>query len=185
MDANAKNRLKMIILTLLTVFLLLTTAYFYYVNRVESEKTLKKEAYMATVAIKYISIRAYYMHRAYANYTGDMEEFKIKLRYDRQEVITYLNFSISVLEDARKRCDSLGLSHLGLDNNIAAYKKLRDFLLKNWGNTSKVIPVTEYLVTHYDNFEALFFDLSDAECCFDYNYDDSELIEEALKHAPA
>ena len=183
MDKDRKTRIIITLLVFLIVFLLILSAGLYFVNRQENGKTLKKEAYMATVIIKYAVVKAYYMHLNYSHMQGNFSEDDIiNMTYDRRDVITMLNFSISTLKDARSRCDSLGWSHMGLDNNIMAYEKLRNFLMENWGNVTKVLPVTKYIM---DNWGIAFYNwVDEAETGSNYNYDDSQVIEEGLKHAP-
>ncbi|MCD6559604.1 MAG: hypothetical protein J7K57_07040 [Palaeococcus sp.] len=166
------------VLIFIIAVLLILSGILYYINREENGKNVRRNSYMATVLVKYAVEKAYYIHERY----NETHNFTT-LREDKQEIITLLNFSISVLKDARKRCESLGWPHLGLDNNIAAYQQLRDFLFLNWGNSSKVIPVTSYIKDHFDVGIALGFNIHEAECCFNYNYDSSNIIEEGLKRA--
>ncbi len=187
MDKEKKSKVITTLLIILFVALVYLSAGLGYKVIQENGKTIRKESYMASVMIEYAVDRAYYMHVNYTHFAGHPStEDLINMTRDRQEVITMLNFSISTLKDASGRCDIVGLTHKGLDKNIVAYEKLRDFLLENWGNTSEVLPVTGYIKNEMDedNYEVLFPRAEDAECCFDYNYDFSEEIYAGLAQAP-
>ncbi|NPA75678.1 MAG: hypothetical protein GXO25_06320 [Euryarchaeota archaeon] len=164
------------------VFVLLLGAYglMYYEYRTDTEKTIKRDAYMATSLIYMVVAESYWDH---VNYSHGQNISEQDVQYEGKSMITLLNFSISVLKNVSKKCDSVGWTHMGLDINIKAYIELRNFLLKNWGNYKKVIPVTKYIKDNFSIAFVLFFSDDDAECCFDYNYDTSQVIKEGLKHA--
>jgi len=182
---NEKKSGVIIALLIIGIFVLsILSASLYLINRQENENTINKEVYFAAIQMRYAVESAYDMHVNYTHMNGTFtQEDMFNMSRDRQVVISLLNFSVSTLEDARKRCDSIGWSHKGLDNNIMAYKKLRNFLLLNWGNTTEVIPVTKYIKNHLEDI--IFQSPDELEYSLIYNYDaDSKVIEEGLKHAP-
>ncbi len=182
---NERKSGVIIALLIIGIFVLsILSASLYIINRQENEKTINKEAYLAAIQMRYAVESAYDMHVNYTHMNGTLtKEDMFNMSRDRYIVISWLNFSISTLEDARKRCDSIGWSHKGLDNNIMAYKKFRDFLLQYWGNTTEVIPVTKYIKNNLEDIISQWLDV--VEYSLIYNYDGaSKVIEEGLKHAP-
>ncbi len=179
MELN-KCTLTIKLLAIAIIILLLATAIIYYENRSNEEKTIRRDAYMATSLIYFVVSESYWDH---VNYSHGQNISKNDVRYEGKSMITLLNFSISVLKNVSKKCDDLGLTHMGLDFNIQAYIELRNFLEANWGNWKKVIPVTKYIKLNFSIAFVLFFSQDDADTGFAYNYDTSKVIKEGLKLA--